>query len=68
MYSKLNNLIDTMLSAFESIVKSVSDWVTTALDAPSSRAVVFGVPIRGNSQFLWDVLRHVMLIIWTSIF
>ncbi|KAG8368638.1 hypothetical protein BUALT_Bualt15G0066400 [Buddleja alternifolia] len=40
--------MDAMLSSFESMVKSASDWVAFALDAPSSRAVVFGVPIRGH--------------------
>ncbi|PIN10217.1 Serine palmitoyltransferase [Handroanthus impetiginosus] len=40
--------MDTMLSAFETMVKSVSDWVTLACDTPFARAVVFGVPIRGH--------------------
>lgn len=40
--------MDTVLSAFETAVNSVSDWVTLAFDIPSARAVVFGVPIKGH--------------------
>ncbi|KAK6156823.1 hypothetical protein DH2020_011071 [Rehmannia glutinosa] len=40
--------MDTMFSAFETMVKSVSDWVTLAFDRPSARAIVFGVPIKGH--------------------
>ncbi|KAH6773242.1 long-chain base1 [Perilla frutescens var. hirtella] len=40
--------MDTLLSTFETAVKSASDWVTFAFDIPSAKAVVFGVPIRGH--------------------
>ncbi|KAL0335085.1 UNVERIFIED_CONTAM: Long chain base biosynthesis protein 1 [Sesamum radiatum] len=40
--------MDTMVSAFETMAKFVSDWGTLAFDAPYARAVVFGVPIRGH--------------------
>ncbi|KAL7119353.1 hypothetical protein ACP275_02G058100 [Erythranthe tilingii] len=40
--------MDTMLSAFGNMIKSFSDWVTIIFDAPSSRAIVLGVPIRGH--------------------
>ncbi|KAL0357050.1 UNVERIFIED_CONTAM: Long chain base biosynthesis protein 1 [Sesamum calycinum] len=40
--------MDTMVSAFETMAKFVSDWGTLAFDTPYARAVVFGVPIRGH--------------------
>ncbi|GFP86779.1 long chain base biosynthesis protein 1 [Phtheirospermum japonicum] len=40
--------MDSVVSAFETVVKSVSDWVTLAFDTPSARAIVFGVPIKGH--------------------
>lgn len=40
--------MDTVLAAFEAAVKSVTDWVTLAFDTPYARAVVFGVPIKGE--------------------
>ncbi|XP_051136101.1 long chain base biosynthesis protein 1 isoform X2 [Andrographis paniculata] len=40
--------MDAMLPMFQTFVKSASDWLTLALDTPSARAVVFGVPIKGH--------------------
>lgn len=39
--------MDSVVSTFGSAVKSASDFITLAFDAPSTRAVVFGVPIGG---------------------
>ncbi|KAK6151737.1 hypothetical protein DH2020_014372 [Rehmannia glutinosa] len=41
-------LMDTLMPAYHNMVKSASDWVTLAFDAPFARAVVFGVPIGGH--------------------
>ncbi|EPS69942.1 hypothetical protein M569_04819, partial [Genlisea aurea] len=40
--------MDSLVSAFEAMTKSIQDWVALAYDTPSARAVVFGVPIRGH--------------------
>ncbi|KAL3839808.1 hypothetical protein ACJIZ3_024399 [Penstemon smallii] len=52
--------MDTLLAAFENMVKSASDWMRLTLDAPSTRAVVFGVPIGGH-LFLEGLLFVVIL-------
>lgn len=38
-----------MSSSILNIVNATVDWVTATLDAPSSRAVIFGFPIGGSS-------------------
>ncbi|KAL3814391.1 hypothetical protein ACJIZ3_015659 [Penstemon smallii] len=58
-------LMDTMWSAFENMVKSASDWVTLTFDAPSARAVVFGVPIGGH-LFVEGLLFVVILFLLTQ--
>ncbi|KAG6434659.1 hypothetical protein SASPL_106299 [Salvia splendens] len=40
--------MDTVFSSFETVVKSVTDWVALAFDTPYARSVVFGVPIKGH--------------------
>ncbi|KAK4476913.1 hypothetical protein RD792_016079 [Penstemon davidsonii] len=57
--------MDTMWSAFENMVKSASDWVTLTFDAPSARAVVFGVPIGGH-LFVEGLLFVVILFLLTQ--
>ncbi|KAL6536026.1 serine palmitoyltransferase component [Orobanche hederae] len=42
------NLMDGMFSAYVTMVKFVSDWVTLAFNTPSARTIVFGVPIKGH--------------------
>lgn len=54
--------MDTVFSAFETAVKSVSDWVALAFDTPYARAVVFGVPIKGVMPSLWDIGREIIMI------
>lgn len=66
--------MDTVLSAFETAVNSVSDWVTLAFDIPSARAVVFGVPIKGEMPFslgliillIFCFLYHINLVICSN--
>ncbi|KAL3620956.1 serine palmitoyltransferase component [Castilleja foliolosa] len=40
--------MDSLVSVFETVVKSISDWVILAFDTASARSIVFGVPIKGH--------------------
>ncbi|KAI3446900.1 hypothetical protein Pfo_003565 [Paulownia fortunei] len=52
--------MDALMSAYDNMVKSASDWVKLAFDAPFARAVVFGVPIGGH-LFVEGLLLVVIL-------
>lgn len=54
-------LMEAVISAFETAVKSVSDWVALAFDTPYARAVVFGVPIKG--VMMSDIGRRIISVI-----
>lgn len=47
--------MDTLVSAYDEMVKSVSDWVQLAIDVPFARAVVFGVPIGGVQSCIMGI-------------
>ncbi|KAM7508212.1 hypothetical protein LguiA_018665 [Lonicera macranthoides] len=66
MTEALNNsqmeMLNTMASAVMDIVKTASDWVTFAFDAPFARADVFGVRIGGH-LFVEGLLLVVILVL-----
>ncbi|GMH16546.1 hypothetical protein Nepgr_018387 [Nepenthes gracilis] len=53
-------ILNTMASAVMNILQAAVDWMTFAFDAPSARAVVFGVPIGGH-LFVEGLLLVVIL-------
>lgn len=66
MAEALNNsqmeILNTMALAVMDMVKTASDWVTFAFDAPFARADVFGVRIGGILSNYQNLMEYITVL------